>query len=198
MTWKWNLHLEPFDAWNLHFIPFTWNFGTSWILYLEPRNLPEPLLGTLTETSQPRATLRDDCPKSARGPSLAETPKLAAVGEKHKLINTNIYVSLFLQTVFLFPVSCLICKLFGLYKTSPHTSPFETTPCWTSKGLKIAHRFLSQLKAGQFAALDSFCSCPVFHAAVKGKPKVMGFELTEGGWSLQPHSQSDSRKPYGK
>ena len=41
-----NLHLQPLDAWNLHFKPstwnlrlkpFAWNFGTSWILYFEPR-----------------------------------------------------------------------------------------------------------------------------------------------------------------
>ena len=47
----WNLHLEPLVAWKLHLKPFTWNLGTSWILYLarflEPWNLPKPLLGAL-------------------------------------------------------------------------------------------------------------------------------------------------------
>ena len=53
----------------------SWNLGTCRNLYLEPagtfarepRNLPEPLLGTLLGTSEPAGTRRDDCPRVPQG-----------------------------------------------------------------------------------------------------------------------------------
>ena len=80
-----NLYLQPpLVAWNLHLKPFTWNLGTSWILYwtleppgsftwnpfLEPWNLGEPSLGNLYWKLESSRNL----PRSAPGPSLAESP----------------------------------------------------------------------------------------------------------------------------
>ena len=49
----------------------SWNLGTCRNLcsepFLEPRNLPEPLLGTLLGTSEPAGTRRDDCPRVPQG-----------------------------------------------------------------------------------------------------------------------------------
>ena len=115
-------HLEPSRTYTLTWmepICFTWNLGIfrnlylepllgtsepsgtlyDWNPYLEPRNLPEPLLGTLIlGTSEPAGTLLGTLtrnlgtcqnlagwlPQSAPGLSLARTPKLSAVGEKQK------------------------------------------------------------------------------------------------------------------
>ena len=86
-----NLYLEPLLGTSEPAGTFTWNplLGTSepagtftWNPYLEPRNLPEPLLGTLTwnlgtcrnlylepllGTSEPARTWRDDCPRVPQG-----------------------------------------------------------------------------------------------------------------------------------
>ena len=80
LTWnlgaRRNLYLEPLLGTSEPAGTFTWN------PYLEPRNLPEPLLGTLTWNLGTCQNLAGWLPQSAPGLSLAETPKLSAVGEK--------------------------------------------------------------------------------------------------------------------
>ena len=71
----WNLHLELLLGTSEPLGTYNWNFGTSWILFLEPFAW-NPYL-------EPR-NLAGWLPQSAPGPSLAETPKLSAVGEKCK------------------------------------------------------------------------------------------------------------------
>ena len=55
-------------------------------LYLEPRNLPGPLLGIYLEpllgTSEPRGTLRDDCPRVPQSLVMAETRSFQLLGKK--------------------------------------------------------------------------------------------------------------------
>ena len=76
----WNLYLEPWNLLDLWLATLTCNLGTFWNLHLEP------LLGT----SDPRGTLRDDCPRVPQGlPSLAETPKLSFAEEKNMLRTFN-------------------------------------------------------------------------------------------------------------
>ena len=130
------LHLKPpssclcLELWNLLDLLgyFCWNLGTtlgtSWILYLEPlllgtwRNLHlEPLLGTLellgsfTETlilgtSEPRGTLRDDCPRVPHIVWLR--PKLSAVGEKHeKTLSRSVSPEVFSSQI----------RVAGIYRT---------------------------------------------------------------------------------
>ena len=85
LTFAWNPLLEPSLGtltWNSYLEPPNllepWNFGTSWIPYLEPWNLLDPF--TWNPYLEPR-NLAGGLPQSAPGPSLAETPKLSAVGE---------------------------------------------------------------------------------------------------------------------
>ena len=70
-----NLYLEPLLGTSEPAGTFTWN------PYSEPRNLPEPLLGTLTWNLGTCQNLAGWLPQSAPGLSLARTPKLSAVGE---------------------------------------------------------------------------------------------------------------------
>ena len=72
-----NLYLEPLLGTSEPAGTFTWN------PYLEPRSPPEPLLGTLTWNLGTCQNLAGWLPQSAPGLSLARTPKLSAVGEKH-------------------------------------------------------------------------------------------------------------------
>ena len=86
-SWNFIGTLEPFGTftWNPYTEPratFTWNLRTSWNFYLELWNLLDPLLGTLTWNLGTSRNLVGWLPQSAPGPSVAETPKLSAVGEK--------------------------------------------------------------------------------------------------------------------
>ena len=96
-----NLYLEPLLGTSEPAGTFTWNLGArrnlylepllgtsepagsfTWNPYLEPRNLPEPLLQTLTWNLGTCQNLAGWLPQSAPGLSLARTPKLSAVGEQ--------------------------------------------------------------------------------------------------------------------
>ena len=72
-TFTWKSCLEPRNlCQNLDSQNPSWKLRTCRNLYLEPnclepRNLPEPLLGTLLGTSEPAGTRRDDCPRVPQG-----------------------------------------------------------------------------------------------------------------------------------
>ena len=87
--WLGTLTWEPCNLFNLYF--GTWEpLGTlrnlepsfTWNPYLEPGNLLDPWLATLAWNLGTSRNLAGWLPQSVPGPSLAETPKLSAVGDK--------------------------------------------------------------------------------------------------------------------
>ena len=96
LTWNlatsWNLDLEPLEpsksfAWNTYLEP--WNLLDPWLGTLV-WNLPEPLLGTPTWNLGTSRNLAGWLPQNAPGPSLAETPKFSAVGEKGSTVKAGV------------------------------------------------------------------------------------------------------------
>ena len=169
-----NLSLQPLylESWNLvdSWILYAWNLGTFRNLYLEP----------LQYTWKP---------PSAPGPSLAEAPKLSAVWEQRILIQITIIV--FVSSKCL-PVFLDVLSANFLIFSIPHHTQTLLKPhrAGSPKACKSHIDFYpgnSQPRALFAGALC--CEC-------EGEAKSQGFKLTEGSWSLQPHSQSDSCTPW--
>ena len=85
-TFTWNPYSEPRNLPEPLLRTLTWNLGARRNLYLEPRNLPEPLLGT----SEPARTWRDDCPKVPQGLVWLGPQSLQLLGNYQKNIKNKI------------------------------------------------------------------------------------------------------------
>ena len=189
-TFTLNLHSETRGT----FETCTWNFGTSWILYLEPvlgtlepRNLPEPLLGT----SEPRGTVWDDCPRVPQGLVWLRPQSFQLLGKKqqHSII-PFLSLSFSLCHSIIVMTSCAAAARWSRARARRSLGSYWATGCYlvtsffkekNQTPLVFGPRNEKMLKHG-------FCKSTAFSACSKLKSALTMLQLLDlNGWASWHH-----------